>query len=118
MKTTVYYAHCVAAYGTPQENRDMETLTSLGFSIYNPNNKKCQTGAKKYGMAFFDPIVKAHDVFAFRALPDGRIPSGVAYEYDVALSAGKLIIELPSNVESRRMTYPQTKEYLKEVGNR
>ena len=29
----VYYAHCIALYDTPQEIRDLNTLTSMGFDV-------------------------------------------------------------------------------------
>ena len=34
----VYYAHCIAIYNTPQEQRDIEALENLGFDVVNPNN--------------------------------------------------------------------------------
>jgi hypothetical protein len=35
---TVYYAHCLHLYGTPQERRDVLTLEALGFKVVNPND--------------------------------------------------------------------------------
>jgi hypothetical protein len=34
----VYYAHCIAIYSTPQEDRDVFTLESMGFEVINPNS--------------------------------------------------------------------------------
>jgi hypothetical protein len=57
-------------------------------------------------------------VLAFRALPDGTIPSGVAQEIKWAGEAGIPVIELPSAVNRRTLTLDQTREYLKEIGQR
>jgi hypothetical protein len=66
----------------------------------------------------FRPLVNACDVFAFRALPDGRIPAGVYKELQWAREFGKTVIELPGNVLGREMTVDATRAYLAEVGQR
>jgi hypothetical protein len=63
-------------------------------------------------------IVDSCDVFAFRALPDGSIPAGVAKELGWALEAHKPILELPSNVLRRMISLEATRQYLAEVGQR
>lgn len=119
-----YYAHCVALYGTVQEERDLEALEALGLDVLNPNHpthaEGCQAVKDSGGnvMDYFKPLVESAEVFVFRALPDGSIPSGVALEHEWALAAGKIIIELPSNVVRRKLDYPQTCDYLRDVGYR
>ena len=114
----VYYAHCLAIFNTPQEERDITLLERLGYSVFNPNCKYCADGYKAFGMEFFDGLVKECDVFAFRALPDGRIPAGVAKEIEFARKYDKPVIELPSGVVRREMNALQTREYLSESGQR
>lgn len=121
----VYYAHCLAIYNTPQELRDVATLATLGLVVDNPNRKAVQkevarrkaAGDPDY-MTYFRELILTCDVLAFRALPDGRIPAGVAKEIQYAREAGKSIIELPSNLHSREMSLASTREYLQEVGQR
>jgi hypothetical protein len=113
-----YYAHCMSIYDTKQEERDVDTLQSLGFEVDNPNHFRHQDNWKTYGMSYADALVFNADVVAFRALPDGRISSGVAYELRKAKEYGKTIIELPNSILSREMTIEQTREYLSEVGQR
>lgn len=118
----VYYAHCMALYGTEQEKRDLETLERLGLEVVNPNNPDLQAKAveqEKQGwspMFLFRPYVEGCEVFAFRALPDGSIPAGVGVELVWARAAKKIIIELPGIACRKYLSVEDTKVYLKEVG--
>lgn len=141
----VYYAHCMAIYDTPQEERDLVTLAKLGFAkIINPNSTpysaacaeiRAEAAADPRGFVFrdgkrygdpsdaimvhvFKPLVDTCDVVAFRALPDGMIPSGVAKEVWWAVNAGKIVIELPSALNRRALSTVATREYLTEIGQR
>lgn len=128
-KKKVYYAHFMGIYDTPQEKRDIETLESLGFEVVNPNNAKTSKEFKEalnktptsYELAFnrvFGNMVRSCDVFAFRSLPEGSISSGVYLELQYAETTNKLIIELPSNTERRRMSIDATRQALREFGKR
>ncbi len=121
-----YYAHCIALYNTPQEDRDVELLTRIGFKVYNPNNEKVDRDVKALKaqgpdtdyMDYFRRLILASNILVFRALPDGSIPSGVAKEIEFAKAADKPIIEVPSAVERRTLSLNATREYLREVGQR
>jgi hypothetical protein len=122
---TCYYAHCMAIYGTQQEERDLNLLKALGFEVVNPNTPEtkdlCDVTQMRGGNVMeevFRPMVRAAGVVAFRGLPDGTIPSGVALELDYAREYTTPIIELPSGLARRRITLEQTREYLREVGQR
>jgi hypothetical protein len=118
----IYYAHCQANYGTPQEQRDLFTLRALGFEVLNPNSPEVQVllkdAPKDNKMPVFQPLVESCDWLAFRALPDGSIPAGVAKEIAWAQAGGKCIIELPSAMARRTITVDATREYLRDVGQR
>jgi len=114
----VYYAHCIALYDTPQEIRDLNTLTSMGFDVIDPNCPTFQEGYKQTGMDYFKQYIAACDIVAFRALPDGRIPAGVYMEVQWAMSMGKTVFELPSGFSGRGMSRDETREYLEEIGQR
>ena len=118
MKLIAYYAHCVALYGTPQEARDIQTLTDLGFAVFNPNSPEHEQAYRVKGMVHFRFHVFNCDALAFRANPDGLIPAGMAQEIDWATSKGIPVFELPSGVSRRALTVAQTSEYLHEVGQR
>jgi len=113
MKKKVYYAHCMSIDNTPQEKRDIVLLESLGFEVVNPNDPKHQKGYHK--MDYFIKLSSKCDILAFRGLPDGRIPAGVAAEIS---SFTGCIIELPSSLHCRRMSVEEIREYLMEVGQR
>jgi hypothetical protein len=113
-----YYAHSVALYGTKQEERDLETLWRLGFEVENPATPFHSDNYAIKGMDYFKNIIEACDVLAFRAHVDLYIGAGVAKEIGWAKDAGLPIIELPSVMSSRMIDIEQTKEYLKEVGQR
>jgi hypothetical protein len=120
----VYYAHCIALYNTPQEARDLETLKALGFEVFNPNTPEIDEKVRRARevspnyMELFREYVMGADALAFRALPDGRIPSGVVTEIEFALFYDKPVFELPSNLYSRYMALNATRAYLREVGQR
>jgi len=127
-KMKVYYAHFMGIYDTPAEDRDIKTLEDLGLEVFNPNTSKIQKEVKvhleedgRYDAMFEDVFfkrVRECEIFAFRALPDGRIPGGVYMELKVALTEKKLIIELPCGMHSRGMGKDDTREYLKNIGQR
>ena len=126
-KKKVYYAHNMGLYNTAQEERDIYALEKMGFEVVNPNTPaisdefKSATTVLSYKDAFvsvFGGAISECDVFAFRALPDGRIPSGVYWEMELALEEGQAIIELPHSPASRKMNPEQTREYLREIGQR
>lgn len=119
-----YYAHPMYTYGSTLEQRDLELLDALNFEVVNPNCPEVQIGLKDYielhgiskTMEYFTDIVASCDVIAFRALPDGRLLSGVAAEVQYAINTDIPVIELPRLLEKRMMDYPETKEYLTELG--
>jgi hypothetical protein len=122
----VYYAHCQAIYGTKQELRDLDVLMALGFEVVNPSSPEHAQMARNLKAAgqgervmdYFVSLVDGCDAVAFRALPDGAIPAGVAKEVARAADKGKPVIELPHSVLRRTLTREQTHEYLAEVGQR
>ena len=129
---TVYYAHFMGIYNTPQEKRDIETLENLGLQVLNPNTPEIQKQVDEYKGFFsnektqydlmFDAVflskVRDCQVFAFRALPDGRIPKGVHRELVEAQNHKKIIIELPCGTLARGMDGEATREYLRDIGQR
>ena len=118
-------------YNTPQEERDIKTLESLGLDVLNPNTPETQEECtnefktvktdEEYNTAFakvFFTKVNSCEVFAFRSLPDGRIPGGVYKELKEAQRLNKIIIELPCGTYSRGMGKEDTREYLRDIGQR
>lgn len=139
----IYYAHCIAIYHTPQENRDVELIESVftGATVINPSSRAiaddCEAVRRdvanfnKYRLAgppqdpsnevmerVFKPLAQKCDLLVFRALPDGMIPAGVYKEITWAVEAGVSILELPSATSRREMSTTQTRQYLKEIGQR
>ena len=125
----VYYAHCQSIYDTPQERRDISTLENLGLEVENPASSirgiavttmRAQGATSEQVMRYFYEMVEACHVFAFRALPDGSIPAGVAGElaHYLDVNTVPVVIELPSGTSRRALTVEQTREYLLEVGQR
>jgi hypothetical protein len=126
VKLRCYYAHTMTSYNSTIEKQDIELLESLGFEVINPNQKKYQEGCKKYSeiydwdkvMVYFCNVIREEcDMVAFRSLPNGKILSGVAAEVKYARQINYPIIELPCSLEQRYMEYPETKQYLIELGH-
>jgi hypothetical protein len=124
MNKLCYYAHPMLSYDSTVEAADMELLKKLGFEVINPNSQIYQTQSELYvaehgkgmEMDYFTNIVMKCDLVAFRGLVDGNIPSGVAKEIEAAWEAGIPVIELPVNLVKRMLNYPETKNYLYEIG--
>lgn len=124
-KLKCYYAHTMVSYGSTIEQQDLALLNSLGFEVINPNTpehaKYCKEYAEVYGkenvMEYFKALVEDCDMVAFRGLPNGDILSGISAELQRAIELNLPIIELPCSIESRMMDYPETKQYLIELGH-
>lgn len=122
----VYYAHSMHLYNTKQEERDVQLLELLGFEVKNPNSGNIQSEVedyrKLYGddevMNYFKDLIDSCDCVIFRAHPDGKIPSGVAFEINYAREMNIPILELPTLVTSRNLSLDDTREYLKLLGQR
>ena len=69
-------------------------------------------------MLYFEKLTAECDAVAFRSLPDLDIPAGIAKELQVAKEQNKPIIELPSQILRRVIDVEQTREYLREIGQR
>ena len=118
----IYYAHSMSIYGRPQEQRDIAMLEALGFEVVNPNKSEHQAGYEAPtpfgGMSYFCDLVRSCDALAFRAHPDGSIGAGMMAEIKAAQDDGKPVIELPHSLSRRYLTVEQTREYLREAGQR
>jgi len=121
-----YYAHTMTSYNSTIEKQDIELLEQLGFEVINPNQEKYAIGCKNYAdlhgwdkvMDYFCNIIRDDcDMVAFRSLPNGQILSGVAAEVAFALKIQIPVIELPCSLNTRFMAYPETKQYLIELGH-
>lgn len=124
-KLKCYYAHTMLSYNSTQELEDIKLLNDLGFEVINPNTPEIQEKVndfvllhgKNKVMSFFDEIISKCDLLAFRALPDGKILSGISSEITSAKNYNKPIIELPCSLISRMLDYSETKQFLIEIGH-
>ena len=124
MSKKCYYAHPMLTYDSTIEEQDLALLNFLGFEVINPNRSDFQIGCQEYArlngkdkiMDFFKIEVLKCDLIAFRGQPCGEILSGVGYEVQAALDSDMPIIELPANLKGRIQQYPETKQYLTEIG--
>lgn len=124
-KLKCYYAHTILSYGSTQEEMDIKLLERLGFEVINPNTPEIENEleqfiidhGKRRTMDFFTDIVSDCDLLAFRALPNSEILSGVAVEIMYARDHDMPIIELPCSLDSRVLNYPETKQFLIEIGH-
>lgn len=110
----VYFARPISAYGNLQDQRDLQLLEDLGFTVINPN-KECLEGEyKARGMQTYLDLVVECDLVIFRSFPDGKISAGVYKE----ITCGVPALELPGLLSSRELSVEDTREYLKLLGIR
>ncbi len=130
----VYYAHSQALYNTPQEERDVDLLETLGFEVVNPNSPEIQKLYQEWRdslhsismgkMHIFKKVIDGCDALAFRAHPSGGIPAGVAKEIEMAqgqyMDGGISIpvFELPRMLGERVLSVEATRAWLQEIGQR
>jgi len=121
-KPQVYYAHCMAIYGTHIETLDIETLRCMGFKVINPNTHEHRHRVgmmRREGkdgsqiMDYFCKVVKKCDGLAFRALPDLSIPAGVYKEILTMLDKRGFILELPEIAKRKVLTIDETRAYIR-----
>lgn len=120
----IYFARSMGQYGNKQDRRDIQALARLG-DVVDPNDMEPEVqeirqkgGSSADVMQFFADTVRECDTLAFRAMPCGAIPAGVAKEIETAVGAGLAVFELPSGILRRTLTIDQTREYLAECGQR
>jgi hypothetical protein len=122
----IYYAHTMLSYDSTIEAADVELLQRLGFQVINPGENHHQERLNTYidafgeqrQMGYFMRLIEECDALAFRALSDGTILSGIAKEIEKAQEMGIPVIELPCRIRQRSLDYPETKEFLYEIGFR
>jgi len=111
-----YYSHAKIIVNTQQEKDDFLTLEKAGYIVDTPYHPKYQEFWETEGIEFGKVLIEANDVFVFRALPDGTLPSGVAKELAWAEEANKPIIELPYALAQRKaLSMKDTVEYYREL---
>lgn len=122
-RLTVYYAHPMYLYNTPQEKRDVELLTKLGFDVINPNSAQyrdeyqIEIDAGRHNMDYWTTLASKCDVITFRAMPEGKILSGVWAE--LMANIDMPMFELPRMIEQRDIgSVKATRQYLSEIGER
>jgi hypothetical protein len=118
MQRTVYYAHSIAIYDTPQEVRDERLLKALGFDVLTPNAPGIEEQYREKGMEFFRTLIEQCDALAFRAHPDTNVSAGVSKEISFARVMNKPVFEIPTDVKRRTLSVELTRQYLRETGVR
>lgn len=116
---TIYFARPISCYGNKQDQRDIEMLTDMGFTVFDPAKEdELQAKYKKHGMDVFIKAAAQCDGIAFRCFLDGKIGAGMWAEIEVAIQNNKFVIELPSAMGARVLDVTTTREYLKLSGHR
>ena len=120
-KKKIYYAHCIAIYGTEQEKEDIATLKALGFEVVNPssdyyrntvNKMICKGRTSTEIMNYFITVVAGCDGLAFRALDDETLSAGVAKEANAMRKSDRPVFELSDSSKRKVMSVGQTRKHI------
>jgi len=114
----VYYARPISIYNTPQDERDLKLLESMGFEVNNPNKAELVERYKTEGMEVYLQLARESDILAFRSFNAGKIGAGVYKEILEAMFHNKPVFELPTITSKRVLSVDDTREYLKLLGHR
>lgn len=115
-----YYARPISIDGSPQELRDHDLIRAMGYEPYpiGDEKKKVLELYKTAGMLAFKACVEDSSLLIFRAFPDGSIGTGVAQEIEWAINDGIPVVEFPRQVARRTLSVDETREMLRELGQR
>lgn len=113
-----YYARPMSIYHSPCEDRDVDLIRTLGFEPIDINKEELQMAARAFGMQVFEPLVLEAKALFFRSFPDGSIGAGVAQEIAWAIGAGIPVVEIPRQIARRTLSVEDTREMLRELGQR
>lgn len=114
-----YYARPKSIYKSPQEDRDIATISALGFGVVEIHKEELQKRASEQGMTPFKELVDKAEALFFRRFLDGSIGAGVGQEIEWALEAGLPVVELISSTWRERVVgVDETRSRLAELGER
>lgn len=121
-----YYARPISIDDTPQYERDIQLINSLGFDawpspeekikILDDYNKRKERGEEP--MPAFQAAVLECQCVVFRSFPDGSIGAGVYKEIEYAREAGIPVVEIPRQIDRRAIGVNETRAMLEELGQR
>ena len=108
MTQVIYYAHCVADYGSQREKKDIRLIHKLwpDATVINPAVDTREADWVEKGMAHFDDLLVELeiDMVVFRGVitkqciyrqRDLAVTAGTFYEAKAAHRAGLPVVELP-----------------------
>ncbi len=117
----IYFAHPVSDFGTPFEERVVQSLAVGGFEVVNPNSPEHQAGYAARSFKYTKEVRAGCDICAFLRFPNGKLGTGVAsevadfrkrglpiYEIDPATLALIAITEPPDEVLPPDLTREET----------
>lgn len=119
-KGVAYYAHTQSTYDTEAESKDVNLIKSLGYVVYNPNNKVDGPLFQSKGMRHFDDLMKMFDfdICFIRPLSDGSISAGASYEAMKFFELRKPVLEIPAPILPRTLSPEATREVYRWYGKR
>ena len=122
MKRTdhVYFAHSMSDYGTTWEAKMMLAINDrFGKPIMNPSQKQFHRGWEVHGMHYFDKFfLPKCDTLVFTGFPDFSVGSGVGWEVNAALKAGKEVYRLSRNQDDSFSRVLDPIEHLSRIETR
>ena len=116
----VYFAHSMSDYGTFWEAEAMMAINDrFGQPIMNPAQRQFERGWQSQGMQLFDTFfIPRIDTLVFTSFPDYSIGSGVGYEVNTALKAGKDVYQMSRKYDDIFRIIKDPIDYLTRIETR
>lgn len=93
---TVYFAHPISTYCSPEEDRAISNLEAAGLVVVNPSDRKHQEACGS-DMAKWAALAASCDSIAMLPFGDGAIGAGVVKEVDAVVAQGKPVYRVGLN---------------------
>lgn len=113
-----FYSRPINLYGTLEDQRNIDSIKSLGYEVIDTESEEIQAEYSRKGMDVFFDLIKNTDVLFFKCALNMQITQGVYKHIVFASDNGIPVLEIPTILNARVMSLEDTRKYLQLTGKR